>query len=79
MRIALDDLVPWLFGGLFVLLFVLLVMAKTAEAEKCEAAGGKLLSKTSLGVGPSLSGSGGVAVVPTTVSFCVSPDGRILF
>lgn len=50
---------------------------------KCADLGGHMISKTSsgLGIGPNIGGGGGVSVVPTTttVQFCISDDGRILF
>jgi hypothetical protein len=61
-------------------LFALMVWASNAEREACEALGGRILSRTSSGVGVGFTSGGNVAVVPTTntVTFCVSPDGRIL-
>lgn len=58
------------------------IQGNIAYAAACEKAGGHLRSLTSygIGMGPTIGGSGGVAVVPTTstTTFCLSSDGRIL-
>lgn len=68
--------------GAFVIVIALIpiaILASFEEARRCEDMGGHIITKTGVGVGPSISPGVGIAVVPTSVSFCVSDDGRILF
>lgn len=64
-----------------VALVPLTILATMAEHNRCVEMGGKMISKTTSGIGPSVGGNGqvGVAITTSTVSFCVSSDGRILF
>lgn len=62
-------------------LVVLAEKAGRAEAKRCEEAGGSIISKSSSGFGNGLSSNGSPVLVMTTntVSFCVTPDGRVLW
>lgn len=68
-----------LCGVAVILLVPLAIWGSIQESRRCADMGGKIISRTSVGVGPNVGGGGGMAVVPVTVSFCVSADGRILF
>lgn len=63
------------------LLFWWGIESDKAVNAKCAADGGRILSRETTGVGVGVGGQGSVVVVPTvtTVSFCVTPDGRILW
>lgn len=68
-------------AALFCGLIYVAYLGAVAEQERCIAAGGQILSKAAFGVGVGVGTGGSVAVVPTTstVKFCVTPDGRILW
>jgi len=76
------------FGKVFLLLaFIgvpllgyLAFLSSKYEEEKCANLGGHMITKSTLSVGPAIgSKDGSVAVVPSSITFCVSEDGRILF
>lgn len=76
---------PFLILSFILLLFAGVIygayLGDVAERERCEAAGGQILSKTASGIGVGVGTGGSVTVVPTTstVKLCVTPDGRILW
>lgn len=74
-------LVLTVIGLVGVGMLAVMVMTSIAESRACAEHGGKMIHKTSSGVGVGVAPSGDIAVVPTTgtVSFCVSADGRILW
>lgn len=57
---------------LLALVVLFMAMAGTQESDACKAKGGHIVSKSNVG----FTSNGGTAV--TTVSFCLSADGRIL-
>ncbi len=78
------------WAGRLILLMLLLfcvaivpltIWAIVVEHNRCAEMGGRMISKTTNGVGPAVGGNGqvGVAITTSIVSFCVSSDGRILF
>lgn len=69
-------IVVWGGGALVAICFGLMIWATVAEFQACEAAGGHMVTKSSVGVG--FTSGGQMATVPTSTSFCVSKDGRIL-
>jgi fluoride ion exporter CrcB/FEX len=62
-------------GVLIVSLAGLLYLAASWDAKVCADRGGKISSKIVTGFG--VGGNGGVTTI-STVSLCLSPDGRIL-
>jgi hypothetical protein len=68
-------------GALMILSGVAFYYALKEEREKCELLGGQILRKDTSSVGVGISSSGSAVVVPqfSSVSFCLSADGRILF
>lgn len=77
----MSDLSVWVLVGVgIVMMVVLLIFANKWEREACEAKGGRIYSRTITGIGVGVSGNGQVSTVPTTstVTFCISEDGRII-
>lgn len=81
----MDNLV--VVGGVLIAILVVcayfIIQAEREAYARCSGLGGHMIEKSAsgIGVGPSIGSSGGIAVVPTTttVEFCISDDGRILF